>query len=259
MVRRGAGGEPAAGDLPAGDTARVALITGASGGIGAASARLLAAAGHRVAITYHARAEVALELAAEIGALALQLDLRDRDQVVAVARRVEQDLGPVGILVHNAGLIRDALLPFLSEADWDAVLDVNLKGVYRLTKAVVKGMLGQRWGRVIVISSASGIGGQLAQTHYAAAKAGVIGFVRSLAREVATYGVTANAIAPGYIDTEMLAGIPPKRMAEFVASIPLRRLGSAEEVAGVVAFLASPQAGYITGQALRVDGGLIMA
>ena len=244
---------------PAADPSRIALITGASSGIGAASARSLAARGHRVALTYLSQADRALALAEEIGGRAYPLDLRDKAATLQVARQVEADLGPVAILVHNAGLIRDAILPFLSEDDFEAVLDVNLRGVYRLTKAVVKGMLGQRWGRIITIASVSGVVGQVGQSHYSAAKAGVIGFTKAVAREVAAYGVTANAIAPGFIDTEMLAGVPVRKMEEYLADIPLGRLGRPEEGGEMVAYLASQSAGYVTGQAFRIDGGLIMA
>lgn len=238
---------------------RVALVTGASGGIGAATARALAARGCRVAITYRDRREAALALAGEIGGQAFPLDLRDRDQVAALVEAVERELGVVQVLVHNAGLIRDRLLPFLSEEDWDDVHDVNLKGAYRLTKALIKGMLGRRWGRVIAITSISGVIGQLGQTHYSSAKAGLIAFVKALARETAAYGVTANAVAPGFIDTELLKAMPEKKLAEYVDDIPLRRLGTPEEVAELVAYLASDAAAYVTGQTIRIDGGLVMS
>jgi len=238
---------------------RVALVTGAAGGIGAATARALAARGCRVAITYRDRREAALALAEEIGGRAFPLDLRDRNQVAALVDAVERELGVVQVLVHNAGLIRDRLLPFLAEEDWDEVHDVNLKGAYRLTKALIKGMLGRRWGRVIAITSISGVIGQLGQTHYSSAKAGLIAFVKALARETAAYGVTANAVAPGFIDTELLKAMPEKKLAEYVDDIPLRRLGTPEEVAELVAYLASDAAAYVTGQTIRIDGGLVMS
>jgi 3-oxoacyl-[acyl-carrier protein] reductase len=241
------------------DARRVALITGASGGIGAAAARALARDGNRVAVTFVRQRAAAEALAEEIGGRAYALDLRNRDEIVALAERATSELGPVQILVHNAGLIRDALLPFLPDEDWEAVHDVNLRGAYRLTKALVKGMLSRRWGRVIAVASASGVTGQIGQTHYSAAKAGLIAFTKSLAREVAPYGVTANAVAPGLIDTEMLAPVPAKKLEEMVRSIPLARMGRPEEVGELIAFLASDAGGYITGQTIRVDGGLVTA
>ncbi len=250
--------KPHAGSAPQ-RSPRTALVTGAAGGIGAACARALAARGCRVAITYQSRRELAESLAAEIGARAYALDLRDAAEVRRVAAAVEADLGAVEILVHNAGLIRDSLLVFLSEKDWDEVMEVNLKGPFLLTKALLKGMLKARWGRVISIASASGVGGQVGQAHYSAAKAGLIAFTKAVAREAAGYGVTANAVAPGFIDTEMLSALAPQKLEQYVTEIPLQRIGRPEEVAALVAYLASEEAGYMTGQVLRLDGGLIMA
>lgn len=240
------------------DTPRTALVTGASTGIGAAIARSLARRGHRVALTYRSREAHARAVAEEIGGSAHRLDLGDRDAVLAFARRLEEEEGPVEILVHNAGMIKDSLLPFLAEADWDRVLDVNLKGPYLLTKALIKGMLGRRWGRVVTITSASGIIGQLGQTHYSASKGGLIAFTKSLAREVARYQVTANSVAPGFIDTEILSQMPDDKLAKYLEQVPLARLGRPEEVGEMVAYLCSEAAGYVTGQVLRIDGGLVL-
>jgi 3-oxoacyl-[acyl-carrier protein] reductase len=242
-----------------GSARQLALVTGGSGEIGAACARALAGRGHPVAFTYHRRREAAEALARELGGRAYPLDLRDSASIRDTARRVEGELGPVLVLVHTAGAIKDALLPFLSEADWDAIQEVNLKGPALLTKALIKGMLGARWGRVVCVASASGVGGQIGQTHYSAAKGGLIAFTKALAKEAARYEVTVNAVAPGFIDTGILEAVPEEQIRRQLELVPLRRMGRPEEVAELVAFLASEAAGYITGQTIRIDGGLIMA
>lgn len=237
----------------------VALITGASAGIGAATARALARSGCRVALTYLRQEEGALRLAEELGGRAYRLDLLERAAIPALAAAVRDDLGEVQILVLNAGATRDALLPFVSEQDWDELLEINLSSSFRLTRSVIKGMLARRWGRVIAVASASGVAGQRGQTHYSAAKGGLIAFVKSLAREVATFGVTVNAVAPGYVATDLLALMPAEKLKEALEDVPMGRTGRPEEVAAVIAFLASREASYITGQTLRIDGGLLTA
>lgn len=238
---------------------RLALVTGGNRGIGAAICRQLRAEGTRVALTFRSRREEAEALGREIGAEVYQLDVGNGEQVRDLARRLEDDLGPVEILVHNAGLTRDAPLAFIKEDQWDGVLDVNLKGPFLLTRALLKGMIRQRWGRVITLASASGVIGHAGQTHYSAAKGGLIAFTKALALELARFGVTANSVAPGFIETEMLDAIPEEKLSAYRDAIPLKRFGKPEEVGALVGFLCSESAAYITGQTLRIDGGMITA
>ncbi len=241
------------------DTTRQALVTGGNRGIGEAISRHLAGIGMKVALTYHSRRQEAEALAEEIGARSFALDVGKADQVRELARRIEDELGPVEVLVHNAGMTHDAPLAFIKEEHWDSVLDVNLKGPFLLTRALLKGMIRQRWGRVITLASAAGVIGHAGQTPYSAAKGGLIAFTKSLALELARFGVTANAVAPGFIDTQMLAAIPEKKLEAYRGMIPLKRFGRPEEVGALVGFLCSEAAGYITGQTLRIDGGMITA
>lgn len=241
------------------DSRRLALVTGGSRGIGAAIAQKLSEQGCRVLLTYNRGREAAESHAEKIGADALELRLESQESIQQLVRRVQEDHGEVQVLVHNAGLTRDGLLALSKEEDWDLVQQVNLKGPFLLTRALLKGMIRHRWGRVISLASASGIIGHLGQSHYGASKGGLIAFTKSLALEAARYGITANSVAPGFIETEMLDKIPPAKLEAFRGTIPLRRLGRPDEVAELVGFLASDAAAYITGQTLRIDGGLITA
>ncbi|MEP6769186.1 MAG: beta-ketoacyl-ACP reductase [Acidobacteriota bacterium] len=240
---------------------RTAIVTGGSRGIGRAIAMDLAASGHRVVVTCRTDMDRAEEAAGAIRssggeAVAICADVRSAEQVKALGERVARDFGGADILVNNAGIIKDALFPFLREEDWDAVIDIDLKGAFRMTKAVVRGMLHKKWGRVVNIVSVSGISGHVGQTNYSAAKGGLIAFTKALALEMATHGITVNAVAPGLIDTEIIAHLKPEARQEFVRRIPMARFGTPEDIAALVSFLVSERASYITAQVWRVDGGM---
>ncbi|WP_243318130.1 3-oxoacyl-[acyl-carrier-protein] reductase [Geothrix paludis] len=242
---------------------KVALVTGASQGIGEAIAKRLAAQGATVvcaARTLRKLQEVADAITAAGGkADVVVADLSDGTSVrAAVATTVERH-GAIHILVNNAGITRDKLLIQMKEEDWDAVIDTNLKGAWTAIQAATKPMMKQRWGRIINIASVVGQMGNPGQANYVAAKAGLIGLTKSVARELASRNVTANAVTPGYIETAMTAGLPDEVKAEFTKQIPLGRMGTADDIAASVAFLASDEAGYITGQVLSVNGGMLMA
>jgi 3-oxoacyl-[acyl-carrier protein] reductase len=241
---------------------QVALVTGASRGIGKAIALALAGQGAKLVVNYASSSAAADAVVAEIAgmggeAIALQADVSQEDQVEALIKGTQERFGRIDILVNNAGITKDGLLLRMKPADWSAVIDLNLTGVYLCTRAVSKLMLKQKSGRIINISSIVGEMGNPGQANYAAAKAGVIGFTKAVAKEVASRGITVNAVAPGFIETDMTHGLDSTELLKF---IPLNRLGQAEEVAGAVAFLAAdPAAAYITGQVLNVDGGMVMA
>lgn len=242
---------------------KTALVTGASRGIGRAIALRLAAEGASVAINYAGNTAKAAETKAAIeaagGKAALfQADVSDSAQVEQMVAAVTEMFGTIDILVNNAGITRDGLLMRMKEEDFDAVLDTNLKGIFHVTKAVSKLMMKKRAGRIVNMASVVGILGNAGQTNYAAAKAGVIGFTKSAAREFAARGITVNAVAPGFIATDMTAAMPEKAKEATLAAIPLRRMGEPEDVANAVAFLVSDQASYITGQVVKVDGGMVM-
>ena len=242
---------------------KTALVTGASRGIGRAIALRLAAEGASVAINYAGNTAKAEETKAAIEAVGgkaalFQADVSDSAQVERMVAAVTEMFGTIDILVNNAGITRDGLLMRMKEEDFDAVLDTNLKGIFHVTKAVSKLMMKKRAGRIVNMASVVGIMGNAGQTNYAAAKAGVIGFTKSAARELAARGITVNAVAPGFIATDMTAAMPEKAKEATLAAIPLRRMGAPEDVANAVAFLVSDQASYITGQVVKVDGGMVM-
>ncbi|HHO70619.1 MAG TPA: 3-oxoacyl-ACP reductase FabG [Halothiobacillus sp.] len=241
---------------------QIALVTGATRGIGAAIAQTLGAGGATVigtATSDSGAEKISAALAnANIKGCGLKLDVTDQAAVEAVLAYIEKEYGTISILVNNAGITRDTLLLRMKEEDWQAILDTNLTSVFRLSQAVLKGMMKARSGRIISIASVVGAMGNAGQTNYAAAKAGLIGFSKSLAREVGPRGITVNVVAPGFIDTDMTKDLPEAYKEKLLANIPLARLGQPEEVAAAVAFLASKEAGYITGETLHVNGGMYM-
>ena len=239
-------------------TGRNALVTGSTRGIGRAIAEQLAKCGARVAVVGRdrARAEaVAAEIAGEARGFAA--DVGDPASIAALVSDVEGALGGVDILVNNAGLTRDNLMMRLKDDDWDTVIDANLRGAFLAIRAVSRGMMKRRWGRVINIASIVGITGNKGQTNYAASKAGLIGLTKSVAKELGSRNILANAVAPGFIETDMTAAMTPDARAAMSAQIPLERLGTPADIAGIVAFLASDYASYITGQVIVVDGGMV--
>ena len=244
-------------------TGKAALVTGGSRGIGRATALELARQGARVAVNYMAQETAANEVVAAIKeaggeAFTVQADVGDATAVERMVETLQERWGRVDILVNNAGINRDTLLMRMSEEDWDAVIRTDLKGPFLCTKAVLRPMLRQRWGRIINLSSIIGTRGNAGQANYAAAKAGLIGFTKSVAREVASRNITVNALAPGWIESDMVASVPEAYRKEALARIPAGRFGTPEDVAAAVAFLASEAAGYITGQVLGIDGGMML-
>ncbi|WP_303841490.1 3-oxoacyl-[acyl-carrier-protein] reductase [Selenomonas ruminantium] len=242
---------------------KVALVTGASRGIGRAIALKLAAEGAKVAINYAGNTAKAEEVKAEIEknggeAILVQADVADSVAVETMVNTVVEKFGQIDILVNNAGITRDGLLMRMKDEDFDAVINTNLKGVFYCTKLVSKLMMKKRSGRIINMASVVGLMGNAGQTNYAAAKAGVIGFSKSAAKELAARGITVNMVAPGFIDTDMTAAMTDKAKEMTLTGIPLNRMGTPEDVANAVAFLVSDNASYITGQVINVDGGMVM-
>jgi len=241
---------------------QVALVTGASRGIGAAIAQTLAARGLKVigtATTEEGAARIGAALAAHPGCRGAALDVNDAAAAEALIDAIIKEHGALHVLVNNAGITRDMLAMRLKDEDWDAVLDTNLKAVFRLSRAVMRRMMKQRYGRTISITSVVGASGNPGQANYAAAKAGVAGMTRALARELGSRGITVNCVAPGFIATDMTAALGEEQQKALAAQIPLGRLGQPADIAAAVAYLASPEAGYVTGQELHVNGGMFMA
>ena len=242
---------------------RTILVTGGSRGIGRGICLAFARSGNHIYFNYSSAGEAAAQtekLVAEAGGTAtgIQVNVASEKEVIGFVARALDETGRVDVLVNNAGITRDGLIVRMKEADWEAVLNVNLKGAFLCTKAVTKPMMKQRYGRIINVSSVVGVSGNPGQANYVASKAGIIGLTKGVARELASRGITANVVAPGYIETDMTADLPDKAKDAMVSQIPLGRSGTPEDIAAAVVFLASDQAAYITGQVIHVSGGMYM-
>ncbi|MDP2905205.1 MAG: 3-oxoacyl-ACP reductase family protein [Candidatus Omnitrophota bacterium] len=242
---------------------KAAIVTGGSRGIGREIVLMLAANGADVAFTYHSNAEAAVALCKEVEkigrkVLAVKVDSRDFEKAKAMIDAAKQAFGRLDILVNNAGIIRDKALMMMTKDEWLEVIDTNLNGIFNFTRNAIVGFLKQKSGSIVNITSVSGVAGMARQTNYAASKSGIIGFTKSLAKEVAAYNIRVNAVAPGFVETDMISGFKDEHRKAILAQIPLARLGSTADVAGAVKFLLSPSADFITGQTIVVDGGLFI-
>jgi acetoacetyl-CoA reductase len=235
--------------------ARVALVTGGQRGIGAAISEALQAAGRKVAATYAGNDAAAKAFTERTGIPCYKFDVADYDACIAAVQKIESEVGPVEVLVNNAGITRDAMMRKLSREMWDAVIDTNLGSCYNMCKAVWEGMSARKFGRIVNIGSVNGQAGQLGQVNYAAAKSGIHGFTKALAQEGARNHITVNAVAPGYVDTEMVRAVPEDVLQKIISRIPIGRLGRAEDIARGVVFLTADDAEFITGSTLSINGG----
>ncbi len=234
---------------------QIAIVTGGTRGIGAAISSELIRQGHKVAAVFGGNTEAAEKFAQSTGASTYQWDVSDYEACRAGVERVEKELGPVGILVNNAGITRDGTLHKMTPEKWQAVIQTNLSSCFNMCRSVIEGMRERQYGRIVNIGSINGQAGQYGQVNYAAAKSGIHGFTKALAQEGAAVGITVNAIAPGYIDTDMVAAVPERVLEKIISGIPVGRLGKASEIARGVAFLADEDAGFITGSTLSINGG----
>ncbi len=238
---------------------RVAVVTGGTRGIGAAISEALHKAGYKVAATYHGNDKAAAEFTAKTGIETFKFDVSNYEACQEGVTKIQAALGPIEVLINNAGITRDAFLHKMTPQHWRDVMSTNLDSVFNMSRLVVEGMRERNFGRIVTISSINGLAGQIGQTNYATAKAGMIGFTKALALEVASKGVTVNIVAPGYIDTEMVRAVAPEVLDKIVAKIPVKRLGKAEEIARVVLFLAADENAFATGATFSVNGGQYMA
>ena len=234
---------------------RVAFVTGGTRGIGRAISERLAADGYKVAAGYSGNEEAARQTAAELGIMVVKGDVGSFEDCQRAVRQAEAELGPIDVLVNNAGITRDGMLHKMTPEQWSEVIRVNLDSLFNMTRLVIEGMRERSYGRIVSISSINGQKGQMGQANYSAAKAGLIGFSKAVAQENARKGITVNVVAPGYIDTEMVRAVPEKVLESIIAQIPVGRLGRADEIADAVAYLASERAGFITGSTISVNGG----